>query len=86
MKKLSRDIQHYTPLLGILAAGIIGFALFSYDRMFQTGIVLASAAAYVTWGLIHHFIHKDLHISIIVEYITIATLGVIIVMSVLFRT
>lgn len=85
MKDLSKDIQHYVPLIGIFLAGILGFAAFSFDRVFQATLILALAAAYVFWGIVHHHIHKDLHLSVILEYIVVATLGVVVVFSLLFR-
>lgn len=85
MKKLSRDIQHYLPLVGILVAGLVGFLVFSYDRNFQAAIAVAVAVSYVVWGLVHHYIHKDLHTSVIVEYLAIAIVGLVAVFSVLFR-
>jgi len=85
MKKLSRDIQHYLPLFGILVAGLVGFSIFSYDRNFQAAIAVAVAVSYIVWGLVHHHIHKDLHASVIVEYLAIAIVGLVAVFSVLFR-
>jgi hypothetical protein len=85
MKDISRDIQHYIPLISIFLAGIVGFAAFSFDRVFQATLTLALATAYVFWGIVHHSIHKDLHLSVILEYIVVAALGVVIVFSLLFR-
>lgn len=85
MKHLSKHLPHYLSLVGIFAAGIIGIYFFSYDRDFQMGIVIAMAAAYVVWGIIHHWLHKDLYFSVVVEYLVIAALGVILVFSLIFR-
>jgi len=85
MKKLAKDIQHYTPLIGIFLAGILGFAIFSYDKVFQAAVIIAVAVAYFFWGLIHHSIHEDLQVSIVLEYAAIAAIGVVMVFSLLFR-
>ena len=85
MKKMSRHIQHYLPLLGIFVVGVGGFFVFSYDEIFQAALILAVATAYVAWGIIHHHIHEDLHTSVIIEYLAIAILGVVVVLSLLFR-
>lgn len=84
-RKIGRDIQHYFPLLGVLAAGGLGFVYFSYDKVFQIFIATATASAYVVWGGVHHYIHKDLHLSVIMEYVIIAALGVFVVFSIIFR-
>lgn len=85
MKKFTRHLLHYLPLIGILAAGLAGFYLFSYDRAFQAAVVLATATSYVAWGLIHHHIHKDLHLSVVIEYIAVALIGMVVVFSLIFR-
>lgn len=85
LKKVTTHIQHYLPLLGILSAGTLGFVIFSYDRVFQASTVLATAVAYVVWGIVHHYIHRDLHLSVFIEYIAVAALGVAIIFSLLFR-
>ena len=83
MKRIGRDIQHYTPLFAILAMSLFGFKMFPYDRSFQSVIIIAAAAGYVSWGLIHHYIHQDLHLSIVMEYIGIGTVGMILVLTLL---
>lgn len=85
MKSIARHIQHYLPLLGIFFAGVLGFVVFDYDKNFQGVITLATASSYVTWGLVHHYLHGDLHFSVVLEYVAIAALGVVMVFSVIFR-
>ena len=85
MKEIAKQIPHYSPLLGILAAGAVGFALFSYDRIFQVAISIAIAISYVIWGIIHHLLHKDLYWEVIIEYLIIASLGLVIMFSLIFR-
>ena len=84
MKKVARDIQHYVPLIGIFLAGLYGFYLFSYDKVFRGVVAIAMAVAYVFWGLVHHHIHKDLYFSVVIEYVAFAVLGLIIIFSLLF--
>lgn len=85
VKKASTYLKHYLPLLGIFLAGILGFLLFSYDRSFQIVVMIATAISYVLWGVVHHHLHKDLDLSVVVEYVVIALLGVIIVASIVYR-
>ena len=81
MKKFSKSLSHYASLIGILGLSLIGFWVFSWDSAFQMAIVVASAASYIAWGVVHHAIHKDLYLSVIVEYITVAVFCVTIVFS-----
>lgn len=85
MDDLSKHFTHYVALFAVLGAGIVGFYVFSYERLFQATVAVAVAVAYVVWGLVHHSIHKDLTASVLIEYILIATLGLIIVFSLIFR-
>ena len=86
MESMSKHLPHYISLIGILIAGILGFYFFSYDRFFQTAIVIALALSYVSWGIIHHAIHKDICLSIIMEYIAVSILGVVIALTLIYRT
>lgn len=86
IKQFVRQFSHYLPLLGMLAAGLVGILIFSSDRKFQEAMIIASSAGYVTWGIMHHIAHKDLTLSILVEYFAVALLGLVIVFSILFRT
>lgn len=83
MKKIGRDIQHYTPLLAILAVSLLGFVIFPYDRNFQSVIIISAAAGYVSWGLVHHHIHQDLHLTVVLEYVGIGTVGMVLVLTLL---
>lgn len=85
MKQIARDLPHYLTLFGILFAGFIGFTLFSYDKGFQIAVAVAAASAYVIWGIVHHFLHKDLYLEIVFEYIAVAVLGLTILFSLVIR-
>jgi len=84
MKKIAKHIPHYFILLGIFSFGVIGFLIFSYDKAFQLSVATALAISYFAWGVIHHMIHKDLHISVVIEYAMISILGLTVVISVIF--
>ena len=85
MHKITRHFSHYFPLIGIFAAGFIGIYIFSFDRDFQILLATAVAVAYVVWGVVHHYLHKDLYPEIVMEYLAIATLGLVIVLSLIIN-
>lgn len=76
---------HYIPLIGIALFGVLGFVLFSYDTRFVSALIIALSASYVSWGVIHHTIHKDICMAIITEYIAVSVLGAIIALSLISR-
>lgn len=85
IKTFAKHLPHYLVLIGILLAGFTGLIIFSYDKTFQTGVALAVAASYVSWGLVHHYLHKDLHFEVFVEYLAIAAVGLVILFSLILR-
>ncbi|MBI4057780.1 hypothetical protein HY405_00440 [Candidatus Microgenomates bacterium] len=80
---MAHHLPHYTVLVGLIVATAAGFILFPYDRMFQIALVVALAVSYVTWGIVHHWIHDDLYFEVVLEYLSIAILGSAIVISVI---
>ncbi len=84
-KKITHHLSHYLPLIGILVASLLGFYFFPYDKGFQMATSVAAASGYVSWGLVHHYLHRDLHVSVVLEYLSVATLGVVILFFTLFR-
>lgn len=85
MKKIAKHLPHYLPLLGIFFAGFFAFWSFSYDRVFQVAITVSIAVSYVAWGVVHHLLHRDLNLAVLVEYIAVAALGAVVVLSLIFR-
>ena len=80
-----KHISHYVSLIAIFIAGLVGFYVFSYDKYFQIAIASALSASYVSWGVIHHGAHKDICWSIILEYVAVSVLGLIMVLTLIFR-
>lgn len=76
-------LTHYIVLFGIFGTAIFGFILFSWDRAFQVSIIIATAASYISWGIVHHFVHRDLYPEVVVEYTAIAALGSILALTLL---
>ena len=69
-------ITHYLPLIVVMVAAVFGFYIFAYDKALKMSLVIASGASYFVWGLIHHFIHKDLSWEVAFEYLIICLFGV----------
>lgn len=76
-----KHLPHYISLIAIFVMGVVGFYYFSYDRAFQVGVVIALAVSYVSWGIVHHMVHKDITTSVVLEYVAVSVLGTVIVLS-----
>lgn len=85
MERRFKHLPHYVSLISIFVAGVIGFIVFSYDRQFQIAVSLALALSYISWGVIHHTLHKDICLTIILEYIAVAILGFVMLFSLIYR-
>ena len=83
---MTKDLKHYLALIAFLSIGLAFFLVFNYNRQIQTGISLVMAAGYVTWGIIHHLIKKELHPRIILEYVLVAIVASVVVIILLMRT
>ncbi len=76
MHKIIQQIPYYIPLAAIFLLGAFGFFAFSYDHVFQTGVVVAIGVSHVVWGIVYHTIHRDLTVLTVLEYIVFAAFGV----------
>ena len=85
-KDFARHPTHYFTLLCVQVIGLWGLFWFNYHRGIQLSIVISMAAAYLVWGIIHHWQHKDLHIKVLFEYVLYAFLAVVIFGSLLLHT
>lgn len=86
MKVNTNHLSHYFTLIGIIFAGFTGLVLFSYDWYFQLSVSVATAAAYTVWGVVHHIIHKDFSLEVLLEYLVVSILGFVIIFSLVIRT
>jgi hypothetical protein len=80
------DLKHYLALGTILSLGFGLFWYFRYLREVQVVITLLMAGAYVLWGVIHHSIKKDLHWQVVVEYVAVAAVASVPIISLLLRS
>ncbi len=87
-KSLERAIKHLPHIASLYAIFIVAaivFIAFSYNKAVQVAAIAAAASAYLVWGIVHHLIHNDLTIPVIIEYIAFALLGFVVGISVVLR-
>jgi len=85
-KDFSRHPLHYFILLCVELVGLWGVFWFSYQPLVQMAVLISMSAAYVVWGVVHHYEHKDLHVKIVFEYLLVAIFAVLVFGSLLLRT
>ena len=86
MKSHFKHLSHYLTLIGILFVGFFGLIVFSYDKYFQLSVAVATGAAYVSWGVVHHLLHKDFYFEVFLEYLAVAILGLTIIFTLVIRS
>jgi hypothetical protein len=79
---MSNHVIHYIPLVLILLLGLGGVTLYQYDTNIQRALIVATAAGYVIWGVIHHKLHEELSFEIFLEYLFVAIIGCILAFTV----
>ena len=82
---MKKHLNHYLVLLTILNLGVGMFYFLRFNPIYQIAVMAVTGMAYVLWGVIHHWHEEDLHPKIILEYILIALLANLIILSLLFR-
>lgn len=85
LPEINKHLAHYFSLAGIVLVSMWGIFSFPYDQGFQSVIAMSLGVAFVFWGLVHHHIHQDLHPKIVLEYVATAVLGVIILLSIIWK-
>lgn len=85
IEKIRQNFSHYLVLAVILNIGLAAFWYFQYVRTIQLWAVFLTGIAYVIWGIIHHHLEGDLHLKVVLEYLTTAILGFLIIWFLLLR-
>ena len=75
----------YLILVLIFLAGLFFFSYFRYNQTIQIGCVIVLSIAYFLWGIVHHYQDKTLYLKVIIEYLLIAFLGAILIISLILR-
>lgn len=61
----------------ILMCGLTLFFAFSHDNQMRVIMLSVVTIAYIVWGLVHHYIQKDLTLLKALEYVTIAVFAAV---------
>lgn len=73
----------YSLLAGVSAAYMLFFILYQSDNVKIFSSTVIYAIFYVLWGIFHHIRIKNLRFKIMLEYLLVATFGLIVASSLL---
>lgn len=77
-KNHKKHINYYAVLIIMLFLVIFMLLSLSGYKDIQLIFIAFAAAAYIVWGLIHHWLEHSLNSKIVLEYLLFGLLGLII--------
>lgn len=77
MTNIRRHLWYYSVTVLIFTLGLILIALNGSDNRLQALLITMTATCYFLWSLLHHYIHHELHLWVVIEYILFASLGIV---------
>jgi len=85
MKKKDFFNSDYIILIAGLIIGVLGYGIFSASQSVEIILIISLGGFYFLWGIWHHFREGDLHLKIVLEYLLIAVLAVVLLLSLIMR-
>ena len=76
MKKLMKHYGYYAVLILIASFAILFMSRNDLDAQMRMLIIVLITFFYVGWGVLHHYLHHNLTIKIVLEYVLIGSLGI----------
>ncbi len=75
---------NFVVLAVILISGIFTFWGAQNDKTIQLFVGVATAVAYVLWGMIYHALEGDLHLKVVIEYSLVGTIAIVLLLTILW--
>lgn len=72
-----QHLWYYIVTIIIFSCGLVLIALNSHDAKLQAMLIPMTATCYFLWSLSHHYVHHELHLWVVIEYILFAMLGIV---------
>jgi hypothetical protein len=83
MKRPLKHLLDYLILCFLMSVSVVLTLLFNGNRHFQIITIVNTSFFYFLWGVLHHRKEKTLEPKIITEYLVMAILGTVLVISLL---
>jgi len=80
---MKQRIINFSMLLIILAGGIWTFYSLRGNPISQLYAGIATAGAYVAWGILYHWVEKDLHAKVVIEYILVGLIAIVLLATII---
>ncbi len=86
MKRIHSSNWHLAILIVGLLLFLLAYIFVRGQLLIEQVLVLGACGYYFIWGIIHHIYSKDLHFKIVLEYLSIAILGALLLLGLIART
>ncbi len=83
IENLRKHLGHTVLLCLFLLLGVTLFLAFAHEAQVRLIILAAVSISYAVWSMVHHYMRKDLSWSLAVEYIAVALIAILWVLSLL---
>lgn len=74
---------HYLVLIVMLGIGMWTFFAVAPNKQLQLLTGIGLSAAYVVWGIVHHWSKREHHVKVVIEYVLIGTIAVVLLLTLL---
>ena len=74
---MRKHLFYYIGLVAMILVGMLLIIQYAANKQSQMVIVVGLGVLYVCWGVIHHYLHHNLRARIVLEYVAVASLGVV---------
>lgn len=83
-KEVKQKPIEYAALASLFIIGLVVYFFADITSHQRRSIVYILAVSYFFWSIIHHYKRGDLSVSIVVEYLVMALLGIVLLTVSLF--
>lgn len=79
------NLKHYLLLMALLSIGFGGLWFFNFNREMQIILVSILCLSYFLWGIIYHFLRRELNRQLVFEYFVISLAAGLVIIFLLLR-
>ena len=80
---MKKHFLYYLSLFAALLGGIVLIQYFAGHKQIQLTVVVLMGCIYAFWGIIHHKMEHSLRVKIVLEYVSVAALGIAAILFIL---
>lgn len=73
---MKNHMLYYLSLIVMLSLGFSLIYMRTDSPQIQKVAFMLTAFCYVLWGIVHHLVHHDMSVRVVLEYVLIGALGI----------